>query len=84
MNVETIVYTLILVLAVWLVAWRLGARPGPWRETVAGTLLYVALSLSLMATGVGSTESITIAVIGAALLIAAWKRFAHGRSEGGV
>jgi uncharacterized membrane protein len=83
-NVETIVYTLILVLAILLVAWRLGARPGLWRETVLATLLYVAVSLSLMAVGVGSTESITIAVIGPALLIAAWKRLARRRSEGSV
>jgi hypothetical protein len=79
-NVETIVYALVLVLAIWLVAWRLGAR-SRWGEALAGVLLYVALSLSLMAAGVGATESITIAVIGSALLVAGWKRFAHRRSD---
>jgi hypothetical protein len=35
------------------------------------------LSLSLLAAGVGATDSITIAVIGSALLVSAWRRFAH-------
>jgi hypothetical protein len=40
-------------------------------------VLYVALSLSLIAAGVAKTESITIAGIGSALLVGAWRRFAH-------
>jgi hypothetical protein len=76
-NVETLAYTFILVLVIWLVAWRLGARPRAWREAFAGVLLYVGLSLGLMASGVGATESITIAVIGSALLVGGWKRFVH-------
>jgi multisubunit Na+/H+ antiporter MnhE subunit len=76
-NVETLIYGLIFGLVIGLVAWRLGIRRSPWREALAGVVLYVALSLSLMAAGVGSTESITIAVIGSALLVGAWKRFAH-------
>jgi hypothetical protein len=75
-NVETAIYGLIFGLAIWLVAWRLGVRPSPWREALAGILLYVAISLPLLAGGVG-TESITIAVIGSALFIGAWKRLAH-------
>jgi len=75
-NVETAIYGLIFGLVIWFVAWRLGVRPSPWREAIAGTLLYVAISLPLLAAGVG-TESITIAVIASALLIVAWKRFAH-------
>jgi uncharacterized membrane protein len=74
-NVETAIYGFILGLVILLVAWRLGVRPGAWREAIAGVLLYVALSLSLIAAGVGATESITIAVIGSALLVGAWKRF---------
>jgi hypothetical protein len=76
-NVETAIYGLILALAIGLVAWRLGPRPYPWREALAGVLLYVGLSLGLMASGVGATESITIAVIGSALLVGGWKRFVH-------
>jgi uncharacterized membrane protein len=76
LNIETAIYALIFGLVIWLVAWRLGVRPSPWREALAGTLLYVAISLPLLAARVG-TESITIAVIGSALLIGAWKRFAH-------
>jgi hypothetical protein len=76
-NVETVVYGFIVVLVIWLLAWRLGPRPFPWGEALAGVLLYVAFSLSLIAAGVGATESITIAVIGSALLVAAWRRFAH-------
>jgi len=83
-NIETAIYGLIVGLAIGLVAWRLGPRPYPWREALASVLLYVALSLGLMASGLGSTESITIAVIGSALLVAAWKRFAQRRSEGSV
>ena len=77
MNVETAIYGLIFGLVIGLVAWRFGRRPYPWREALIGVLLYVGLSLSLMAAGVGSTESITIAVIGSGLLTSAWKRFAH-------
>jgi uncharacterized membrane protein len=75
-NVETAISGLIFGLVIWLVAWHLGVRPSPWRDAIAGTLIYVAISLPLLAAGVG-TESITIAVIGSALLIGAWKRFAH-------
>jgi uncharacterized membrane protein len=75
-NVETAISGLIFGLVIWFVAWRLGVRPSPWREAIAGTLLYVAISLPLLAAGVG-TESVTIAVIGSALLVGAWKRFAH-------
>jgi hypothetical protein len=75
-NVETAIYGLIFGLVIWVVARRLGVRPSPWREALAGTLLYVAISLPLLAAGVG-TESVTIAVIGSALLVGAWKRFAH-------
>ena len=77
MNVESAIYGLILALVIGFVLWRFGRRPYPWRDALAGVLLYVGLSLSLMAAGVGSTESITIAVIGSALLTSAWKRFAH-------
>ena len=77
MNVESAIYGLILGLAIGFVLWRLGARPYPWREALASVLLYVGLSLGLMAAGVGATESITIAVIGSALLVGGWKRFAH-------
>ena len=84
MNAESLVYGLIVGLAIGFVAWRLGPRPYPWRDALASVLLYMALSLGLMASGVGSTESITIAVIGSALLVAAWKRFAQRRSEGSV
>jgi len=83
-NAESLVYGLIVGLAIGFVAWRLGPRPYPWRDALASVLLYMALSLGLMASGVGSTESITIAVIGSALLVAAWKRFAQRRSEGSV
>jgi hypothetical protein len=76
-NVETFVYAFMLGLVIWLFARRFGLRPGPWREALAGVVLYVALSLSLMAAGVGSAVSVTIAVIGSALLVGAWKRFAH-------
>jgi len=76
-NVESAIYGLILGLAIGFVLWRLGPRPYPWREALASVLLYVGLSLGLMAAGVGATESITIAVIGSALLVGAWKRFAH-------
>jgi len=76
-NVETAIYGLILALAIGLVMWRLGPRPYPWREAFAGVLLYVGLSLGLIASGVGATESITIAVIGSALLAGGWERFAH-------
>jgi hypothetical protein len=76
-NVETFVYAFILGLVIWLFARRFGLRPSPWREALAGVVLYVALSLSLMAAGVGSAVSVTIAVIGSALLVGAWKRFAH-------
>jgi hypothetical protein len=75
-NVETFAYALIFGLVIWFVAWRLGLRPRLWREALAGILLYVAISLPLLAAGVG-TESITIAVIASALLIGAWKRFAN-------
>ena len=77
MNVETFVYAFIFGLVIWLFARRFGLRPSPWREAIAGVLLYVALSLGLMAFGLGVTESVTIAVIGSALLVGAWKRFAH-------
>ena len=77
MNVESAIYGLILALAIGFVLWRLGPRPYPWREALASVLLYVGLSLGLMAAGVGVTESITIAVIGSALLVGGWKRFAH-------
>ena len=77
MNVETFVYAFILGLVIWLFARRFGLRPSPWREALAGVVLYVALSLSLMAAGDGSAVSVTIAVIGSALLVGAWKRFAH-------
>jgi len=76
-NVESAIYGLILGLAIGFVLWRLGPRPYPWREALASVLLYVGLSLGLMAAGVGATESITIAVIGSALLVGGWKRFAH-------
>jgi NhaP-type Na+/H+ or K+/H+ antiporter len=75
-NIETAIYGLIFGLVIGLVARRFGARLHPWREALAGILLYVAISLLLLAAGVG-TESITIAVIGSVLLIGAWKRFAH-------
>ena len=77
MNVESAIYGLILGLAIGFVLWRLGPRPYPWREALASVLLYVGLPLGLMAAGVGATESITIAVIGSALLVGGWKRFAH-------
>ena len=77
MNVESAIYGLILALVIGFVLWRLGPRPYPWRETLGSVLLYVGLSLGLMAAGVGATESITIAVIGSALLVGGWKRFAH-------
>ena len=77
MNVESAIYGLILGLAIGFVLWRLGPRPYTWREALASVLLYVGLSLGLMAAGVGATESITIAVIGSALLVGGWKRFAH-------
>ena len=77
MNVESAIYGLILGFAIGFVLWRLGPRPYPWREALASVLLYVGLSLGLMAAGVGATESITIAVIGSALLVGGWKRFAH-------
>ena len=77
MNVESAIYGLILALAIGFVLWRLGPRPYPWREALASVLLYVGLSLGLIAAGVGATESITIAVIGSALLVGGWKRFAH-------
>jgi hypothetical protein len=83
-NVESAVYGLIVGLAIGLVAWRLGPRPYPRREAIASVLLYIALSLGLIASGVAPTESITIAVIGSALLVASWKRFAPRRSEGSV
>ena len=76
MNIETAIYGLIFGLLIWFVAWQLGARPSPWREGLAATLLYVAISVPLLAAGVG-TESVTIAVIGSVLLIGAFKRFAH-------
>jgi hypothetical protein len=76
-NVESAIYGLIVGLAIGLVAWRIGPRPYPWREAIAGVLLYVALSLGLIASGVGATESITIAVIGSALVVGGWKRLAH-------
>ena len=77
MNVENAVYGLIVGLAIGFVAWRLGPRPYPWREAIAGVLLYVALSLGLIASGVAPTESITIAAIGSALLVGGWERFAR-------
>ena len=77
MNIESAIYGLILGLVIWLVAWRFGVRPYPWRDALAGVVLYVALSLSLMTAGVAKTESITIAGIGSALLVGAWRRFAH-------
>ena len=75
MNIETAISGLIFGLVIWLVVWRLGVRRSPWREVLAGTLLYVAISLPLLAAGVG-TESIAIAVIVSALLLGAWERFA--------
>jgi NhaP-type Na+/H+ or K+/H+ antiporter len=75
-NIETAIYGLIFGLVIGLVAWRFGVRPSPWREALAGILLYVAISLPLLAAGVG-TESVTIALIASVLLIGAWKRFAH-------
>ena len=77
MNVETVIYGLILASAIGLLAWRLGPRPYPWREGLVSVLLYVGLSLGLMASGVDATVSIAIAVIGSALLVGGWKRFAH-------
>jgi len=77
MNIESAIYGLILGLVIWFVAWRFGARDYPWRHALAGVVLYVALSLSLIAAGVAKTESITIAGIGSALLVGAWRRFAH-------
>ena len=84
MNVENAIDGLIVGLAIGFVAWRLGPRPYPWREALTSVLLYVALSLGLIASGVGATVSITIAVIGSALLVAAWKRLSQRRSEGNV
>ncbi|HYV23542.1 MAG TPA: hypothetical protein VEN31_12910 [Candidatus Bathyarchaeia archaeon] len=77
MNVETFVYAFIFGAVIWLFARRFGVKPSPWREALAGVLLYVALSLGLMASGVGVTESVTIAVIGSGLLVWGWKRFVH-------
>ena len=77
MNLENALLGLVFGVTLCLVAWRLGVRRRPWREAFAATLVYVALSLSLLAAGVGATESITIAVIGSALLVSAWRRFAH-------
>ena len=51
MNVESAIYGLILGLAIGFVLWRLGPRPYPWREALASVLLYVGLSLGLMAAG---------------------------------
>jgi len=76
-NIESVIYGLILGLVIWFVAWRFGDRPYPWRHALAGVALYVALSLSLIAAGVARTESITIAGIGSVLLVGAWRRFAH-------
>src|SRR6266513_598853 len=76
-NVETFVYAFIFGAVIWLFARRFGVKPSPWREALAGVLLYVALSLGLMASGVGVTESVTIAVIGSGLLVWGWKRFVH-------
>jgi 4-amino-4-deoxy-L-arabinose transferase-like glycosyltransferase len=76
-NVETIIYGAIVGALIWLVAWRLGVRPRPWREALASVLLYIAFSLGLKASGLFSTDSITIAFIASMLLVAGWKRFAH-------
>jgi hypothetical protein len=76
-NVESAIYGLIVGLAIGLVAWRIGPRPYLWREAIASVLLYIALSLGLIASGVAPTESITIAVIGSALLVGGWRRFAR-------
>jgi predicted membrane protein len=82
-SVETFVYGLIFYAVLWLVMWRLGFRPRPWREAVVWFLLYVALMLAIKASGlVGGTESITIAFLAASLLVWAWNRFAHRRSQG--
>jgi hypothetical protein len=79
-NVETFIYGLIFGSLIWFIAWRLGARPRPWREAVAWVLLYAGLTLAIKASGiVGGTESITIAFLGATLLVGAWNRFAHRR-----
>jgi hypothetical protein len=82
-SVETFVYGLIFYAVLWVVAWRLGVRRRPWREAAAWFLLYVALVLAIKAPGVvDGTESITIAFLGASLLVWAWNRFAHRQSQG--
>jgi uncharacterized membrane protein len=81
-TVEIIVLGLVVGLGMWFVAWRLGVKPRPWRESVAWVLLYAALTLAIKASGVvGGTESITIAFLGASLLVGAWNRFAHRRAN---
>lgn len=84
MNLETFIFGLVFGSVIWLIAWRLGMRPRPWREAVATTLLYVALWLALKLSGVvGGTDSITIAFVAATVLVGAWNRFAHRRPDDG-
>lgn len=81
MNVEGIVLGLVLGLGIWFVAWRLGVKPRPWREAIAWLLLFLALTLAIKASGIGGTESTTIAFLAASLLSGAWNRFAHRRTQ---
>ena len=81
MNVENILLGLAFGLGIWFVARRLGAKPRPWRETVAWVLLYAVLTLAIKASGiVGGTESITIAFLAATLLVGGWNWLAQRRS----
>ena len=77
MTLESLLYGLIAGLVILLVAWRLGARPRPWREAIATTIVYIALWLALKASGFGGTETVTVAFFAAVLLVWAWKRLSR-------
>ena len=79
MNVENILLGLVFGFGIWFVEWRLGLKLRPWREAVAWVLLYAGLTLAIKASGIGGTESTTIAFLAASLLVGAWNRFAHRR-----